>query len=128
LDVNTLRIDVRGESKRGHMLFALFDKLVCDHLQDPIWIIDYPKEVSPLAKAHRDNPDFVERFECYIGGKEIGDGWSEIIDPIDQRNRFENEQKSMRAGDDEAHPMDEDFIESTNVILGHFFEISIFLS
>jgi len=110
--VDKNNIEIKGEVNRGHMIFAIFDKLVCDKLQDPIWIIDYPKEVSPLSKIHRKNPDLVERFECYIGGKEIGDGWSELINPVEQRKRFENEQASMRAGDDEAHPMDDDFIEA----------------
>jgi lysyl-tRNA synthetase, class II len=107
-----LNIEIRGTSSKGQMIMEIFEKEVTDELQDPIWIIDYPKEVSPLAKAHRDNPDFVERFECYIQGKEIGDGWSEIIDPRVQRARFENEQQSMRDGDDESHPMDEDFLEA----------------
>ncbi|MBN2458372.1 lysine--tRNA ligase [Candidatus Woesearchaeota archaeon] len=110
--VDENRIEIRGEPNRGQMLFALFDKLVCEKLIDPVWIIDYPKEVSPLAKTHRKDDTLVERFECYIGGKEIGDGWSEIIDPADQRSRFETEQKKMRSGDSEAHPMDEDFLEA----------------
>ena len=106
------KILVRGEKNRGQMIFAIFDKLVCNKLQDPIWIIDYPKEVSPLAKIHRSDSALVERFECYIAGREIGDGWSELNNPIEQRARFEGEQAAMRAGDDEAHPMDEDFIEA----------------
>jgi lysyl-tRNA synthetase, class II len=110
--VHENKIDIKGNKNKGSMIFAIFDKLICDKLIEPIWIIDYPKEVSPLAKVHRDNQDYVERFECYIGGKEIGDGWSELISPIDQKNRFENEQKSMRQGNDEAHPMDKDFIEA----------------
>jgi lysyl-tRNA synthetase, class II len=105
-------IKITGEYNRGKALFALFDDLVPPHLIQPTWITDYPKEISPLAKQHRLNPDFVERFECYIGGKELADGWSEITDAIDQRNRFENEQKHMREGDAEAHPVDEDFLEA----------------
>jgi lysyl-tRNA synthetase, class II len=105
-------ITVRGIENTGSLTFAIFDKLVCDQLIKPIWIIDYPKEVSPLSKPHRDKPDLVERYELYIGGKEICDGWSELIDPQVQRDRFEKEQISMRDGDDEAHPMDEDFIEA----------------
>ncbi len=105
-------VNVHGKNSRGQMIMELFDKLVTPQLIDPTWIIDYPKEVSPLARVHRKDPRFVERFECYIMGKEIGDGWSEIIDPITQRSRFENEQKAMKAGNDEAHPMDNDFIES----------------
>jgi lysyl-tRNA synthetase, class II len=105
-------INIRGKNSRGQMIMEVFDKLVTPQLIDPIWIIDYPKEVSPLARVHRKDPRFVERFECYIMGKEIGDGWSEIIDPVTQRSRFENEQMAMKAGNDEAHPMDNDFIEA----------------
>lgn len=101
-----------GDFSRGKAIFSLFDHLVPEHLIQPTWIIDYPKEVSPLAKQHRINPDLVERFEGYIAGKEIGDGWSEITDAIDQRSRFENEQKHMRQGDAEAHPVDEEFLEA----------------
>jgi lysyl-tRNA synthetase class 2 len=106
------KIDLIGEFTRGKAQFALFDKLVTDYLIDPIWIIDYPRDVSPLAKAHRKTDGLAERFEAYIGGKEIADGWSEITDAIDQRNIFEGEQKRMRAGDAEAHPLDEDFLEA----------------
>ncbi len=103
-------IDARGSPSKGSLIFEIFDKLIGPQLESPTWIIDYPKEVSPLSKAHRDDPRYVERFECYIGGKEIGDGWSEITDPISQRERFESEQAAMRSGKEEAHPMDEDFI------------------
>lgn len=106
------KIPIRGKNTRGQMIMEIFERLVTPNLIDPTWIIDYPREVSPLARTHRDNPQFVERFECYIMGKEIGDGWSEIIDPLTQRSRFENEQAGMKSGNDEAHPMDEDFIEA----------------
>lgn len=105
-------IQKAGVYSRGKALFELFDKLVTPQLIQPTWIIDYPKEVSPLSKQHRNDANLVERFEGYIGGKEIADGWSEITDAIDQRSRFENEQRNMRAGDDEAHPVDEDFLEA----------------
>lgn len=105
-------IDLIGEFTRGKAMFALFDNLVTPYLIQPTWIIDYPRDVSPLSKKHRLDPTLAERFEGYIGGKELADGWSEIVDSIDQRNIFENEQKRMRAGDDEAHPLDEDFLES----------------
>jgi len=101
-----------GGFSRGKAVFSLFDHLVTKLLIEPTWIIDYPKDVSPLAKTHRDNPELTERYELYIGGKEISDGWSEITDPLEQRSRFENEQKRMRAGDDEAQPYDEDFLEA----------------
>lgn len=106
------RLDIVGNANRGSMIFAIFDKLVSNNLTGPVWIIDYPKEVSPLSKVHRDNPDLVERYELYIGGKEICDGWSELIDPAIQRERFDVEQANMRSGNEEAHPMDEEFIEA----------------
>jgi len=101
-----------GEYNRGKAIFAIFDHLVPPHLIQPTWIIDYPKEISPLSKQHRSDSSLVERFEGYIAGKEIADGWSEITDALDQRSRFENEQKHMRQGDAEAHPVDEDFLEA----------------
>lgn len=106
------QIELVGGFSRGKALFALFDKLVAPTLIQPTWIIDYPRAVSPLAKEHRLNPEFAERFELYVGGKEIADGWSELTDPLDQRQVFEGEQKRMRAGDAEAHPLDEDFLEA----------------
>lgn len=106
------QIDLIGEFTRGKAMFSLFDKLVTPQLIAPTWVKDYPRDVSPLAKKHRANDRLAERFECYIGGKELADGWSEITDPIDQRNIFANEQTRMRAGDTEAHPMDEDYLEA----------------
>lgn len=101
-----------GEFTRGKAIFSLFDHLVTGKLIEPTWIIDYPQDVSPLAKAHRSEAGLVERYELYIGGKEIADGWSEMTDPLEQRARFENEQKRMRQGDDEAQPLDEEFLEA----------------
>jgi lysyl-tRNA synthetase class 2 len=106
------KLELIGEYTRGKAMFSLFDNLVTPHLIAPTWIIDYPRDVSPLSKRHRDNKNLAERYECYIGGKELADGWSEIVDPIDQRNIWENEQKRMRSGDSEAHPMDEDYLEA----------------
>ncbi len=106
------QIELTGEFTRGKALFALFDKLVSHKLIKPTWVIDYPRDISPLAKKHRKIDWLAERFEGYVGGKEIADGWSEVVDPVDQRRLFEVEQKRMKSGDDEAHPMDEDFIEA----------------
>lgn len=106
------KIELKSTFARGKALFALFDELVTPQLFDPIWIIDYPQDISPLAKKHRSKLGMCERFEAYIGGTELADGWSETTDPIFQRELFENEQKNMRAGDDEAHPLDEDFLEA----------------
>lgn len=106
------KIELKSEYTRGKALFELFDELVTPHLIAPIWIVDYPRDISPLSKQHRSNPEFAERFEAYIGGKELADGWSEIVDAVDQRNIWENEQANMRHGDTEAHPLDEDFLEA----------------
>ncbi len=105
-------LKLNSDFTRGKAMFALFDELVTPKLIEPTWITDYPRDISPLSKQHRSRPELAERFEAYIGGKELADGWSEITDPLDQRNIFENEQKNMRAGDTEAHPLDEDFIEA----------------
>jgi lysyl-tRNA synthetase class 2 len=106
-------LQIPGVYSRQKALFTLFDHLVTPKLIQPIWIIDYPREVSPLARQHRERSDeLVERFEGYIGGKEMFDGWSEIVDPQEQRRRFESEQRNLQAGDVEAQPLDEEFIEA----------------
>jgi len=110
--LNEHKLTLKSDFSRGKAMFALFDELVTPQLIQPTWIIDYPRDISPLSKAHRLNPELAERFEAYVGGKEIADGWSEITDPIDQRQIFENEQSNMRSGDTEAHPLDEDFLEA----------------
>ena len=106
------KFKVPGVYTKNKALFIIFDHLVTDKLIQPTWVIDYPADVSPLSKTHRSRPGRVERFEGYIGGKEICDGWSEIVSPIEQRERFENEQKNMQAGDEEAQPLDEEFLEA----------------
>lgn len=105
-------IKVTGEWSRDKALFALYDHFVTPRLIEPTWVIDYPRAVSPLSKEHRTKDGRVERFEGYVGGKEICDGWSEINSGLEQRARFEQEQLNMKAGDAEAQPLDEDFIQS----------------
>ncbi len=105
-------LKTEGVWTRGLALFTLYDHLVTDKFIEPTFVIDYPKEVSPLSKTHRRDEKLVERFEAYIGGREISDGWSEINDPLEQRSRFENEQLNLKAGASEAHPVDENFIEA----------------
>jgi len=96
----------------GQLVYRIFEHLVTDKLIEPIWVIDYPRDVSPLSKAHVTNSDWVQRFEGYIGGKEICDGWSELTDPMEQRERFESDVKSARKDREEAQRVDEDFIEA----------------
>lgn len=105
-------IKVPGEWSRDKALFALYDHFVTPKLIEPTWVIDYPRAVSPLSKEHRSKDGRVERFEGYVGGKEICDGWSEINSGLEQRARFEQEQRNLKAGDAEAQPLDEDFIQS----------------
>lgn len=102
---------VGGEAK-GQLIFTIFEHKVTDELIEPTWVIDYPAEVSPLAKVHRGKPGWVERFEGYIGGKEICDGWSELTNPLEQRARFEADTNAARKDREEAQHVDEDFLEA----------------
>ncbi len=104
------KIEILGGETKGQIIFAIFEHTIPEKLIEPIWIIDYPEDVSPLSKNHRSKPGWVERFEGYIAGKEICDGWSELTDPIIQRQRFENDQKASRKDKSEAQQVDEDFL------------------
>lgn len=106
------KIDLLGQETKGQLIYLVFEHLVTEQLIEPIWVIDYPKDVSPLSKAHPDKEGWVERFEGYVGGREICDGWSELTDPIEQRERFESDVKAARKDKDEAQQVDEDFIEA----------------
>ncbi|MBD3365999.1 lysine--tRNA ligase [candidate division WWE3 bacterium] len=110
--LNKHKIQVAGVWDREKALFTLYDHLVTPKLIEPVWAIDYPQSVSPLSKAHRTKEKRAERFEGYIGGVEIFDGWSEIVSGLEQRRRFEVEQRNMKEGDKEAMPLDEEFIEA----------------
>jgi lysyl-tRNA synthetase, class II len=93
----------------------LLSKHVEPHLEQPTFVFDYPEELSPFAKAHRSAPPeerLVERFECFAGGIEIANAFSELNDPDDQRARFEAQRRELAAGDEEAHPYDEDFVRA----------------
>ena len=106
-------IDTKGLKTYGQVLDELMKNLVEPHLVQPTFIMDYPKAISPLAKNHRSgNPDLVERFELFIGGAEFANAFTELNDPIDQRERFESQHELRRAGDEEAHPVDENFLEA----------------
>jgi len=106
-------IDTKGLKTYGQVLDELMKNLVEPHLVQPTFIMDYPKAISPLAKNHRSgNPDLVERFELFIGGAEFANAFTELNDPIDQRKRFESQHELRRAGDEEAHPVDENFLEA----------------
>jgi lysyl-tRNA synthetase class 2 len=105
------KMELVGGETKGQLTFLVFEHKVTDLLIDPVWVIDYPKDVSPLSKDHKEE-GWVERFEGYIGGKEMCDGWSELTDPREQRKRFEADTKAARRDKEEAQQVDEDFIEA----------------
>ncbi|MFO7632684.1 MAG: amino acid--tRNA ligase-related protein, partial [Caldilinea sp.] len=96
----------------GKLVDSLMAKYVEPNLIQPTFLIDYPRDVSPLAKGSPDDPRQVERFEGFIVGMEVCNAFSEINDPIDQLQRFIDEAYRARHGDEEAHPVDEDYIEA----------------
>lgn len=100
------------ETTPGTALVELFERYVEDQLFDPTIIYDYPVEVSPLSKNKPDAPEFVERFEIYVAGMEIGNAFTELNDPQEQRRRFELQLARKESGDQEAHVMDEDYIRA----------------
>jgi lysyl-tRNA synthetase class 2 len=106
----TLHIDPAGIANWGQALEAAFAARVEDSLIQPVHVTGFPRDISPLAKADRNDPRLVERFETYVYGWEIANAFSELNDPIDQRSRFEGQMRARAAGDDEAQPLDEDYV------------------
>ena len=107
------KVKVGDDDNDVQMLDELMSQLVEPHLINPTFVIDYPKAISPLAKAHRNgDPNLVERFELFIGGAEFANSFSELNDPIDQRKRLEAQAILKERGDEEAQPVDENFIQA----------------
>ena len=109
-EAKKLNVHVEEGMNWGQIVEAVFEEKVEPGLIQPCHIIDYPREISPLAKVHRDNDRLTERFETRVNGWEIANAFSELTDPIDQRMRFEDQAKAKANGDDEAMDIDEDFI------------------
>lgn len=105
-------IETDSSMGKGKLVDEIFGEKVEDNLIQPTYITDYPIEMTPLAKKHRTSEGLVERFELFINGKEIANAYSELNDPIDQRERFEDQLKLAERGDDEAMVLDEDFLRS----------------
>jgi lysyl-tRNA synthetase class 2 len=103
---------IDGGFTRGLALAKIFEEACESQLQQPTFIIDFPKETTPLCKAHRTEPDLVERFEPYVMGFEVGNAYSELNDPQVQRALFEEQVARRKGGDLEAHPYDADFIRA----------------
>ena len=96
----------------GNLIGELFDHVAEEHLIQPTFVYDYPVEMSPLSKAKKDDPTTVERFELFVAGMEIANAYSELNDPIDQRQRFVSQLEAQARGDEEAHAMDEDYVRA----------------
>jgi lysyl-tRNA synthetase class 2 len=107
-----LHADYDPRMTLGALIGILFETVAEEHLIQPTFIYDYPIELSPLSKVKADDPTLVERFELYIGGMEIANGYSELNDPIDQRERFLSQLQARDRGDEEAHEMDDDYIRA----------------
>ena len=121
-DIHTLE-EARAKAKEHHIEFEerhgkgdilnlFFEEFVEEHLIQPTFVMDHPIEISPLTKKKPDNPEYVERFEFFMNGWEMANAYSELNDPIDQRERFEAQEKAFAAGDDEANHTDEDFLNA----------------
>ena len=107
-----LQVPIDETMGKGKLIDEIFGETCEAHLIQPTFITDYPVEMSPLTKRHRDNPELVERFEAICNGKEIMNAYSELNDPVDQRQRFEEQLKLAKRGDEEAMMLDEDFLRA----------------
>jgi lysyl-tRNA synthetase, class II len=108
-------LEIEGELTKGWVIAQTFETFVEKNLIQPIFITHHPVEVSPLAKRNPDNPELTNRFEAFVNTWEIANAFSELNDPIDQRDRFEEQVKQKAAGSEEAHPYDEDFVNALEV-------------
>ena len=129
VDFNTIKTDEEAQkiakekgveyeeikNTRGHIINEFFETFVEETLIQPTFILDYPVEISPLTKRKKDKPELVERFELFIGGREYGNAYSELNDPIDQYQRFLKQAEAKAKGDEEAGGMDEDFVNALEI-------------
>jgi lysyl-tRNA synthetase class 2 len=105
-------LEVKEEWRSGRLIAELYEALVEATVWEPTFVTDYPEEISPLSRKHRSRPGLTERFELVIAGSEYVNAFSELIDPVDQRERFVQQERARAAGDLEAHPIDEDYIQA----------------
>jgi lysyl-tRNA synthetase class 2 len=109
--IGTERPD-RFRGQKGKLLVEVFESVAEDHLIQPTFIHEFPTEISPLSKQSPDDAEWVERFELYAGGMEIANGFSELNDPAEQAKRFRGQMEAKAAGDEEAQPYDQDYVEA----------------
>ena len=108
-------VEFEERHKKGDILSLFFEEFVEEHLLQPTFVMDHPIEISPLTKKKPENPDYVERFEFFMNGWEMANAYSELNDPIDQRERFKAQEELLAQGDDEANTTDEDFLNALEI-------------
>lgn len=108
-------VEYEARHKKGDILNLFFEEFVEEHLIQPTFVMDHPVEISPLTKKKPDNPDYVERFEFFMNGWEMANAYSELNDPIDQRERFKAQEELLAQGDEEANTTDEDFMRALEI-------------
>ena len=109
------KLEIKPGMTRGHVISEMFEEFCEQYMDQPTFVIGHPVEISPLAKRNPDDPRITNRFEAFANCWEIANAFSELNDPIDQRERFEEQLRQKEYGDDEAHPMDEDFLNAIEV-------------
>ena len=110
-----LHVEYEDRHQKGDILSLIFEEYVEEHLIQPTFVMDHPIEISPLTKKKPDDPEYVERFEMFINGWEMANAYSELNDPIDQRERFKAQEAMLAAGDEEANTTDEDFLNALEI-------------
>jgi len=108
-------VEYEDRHQKGDILSLFFEQFAEEHLIQPTFVMDHPIEISPLTKKKPENPEYVERFEFFLNGWEMANAYSELNDPIDQRERFEVQEKAFENGDEEANHTDEDFLNALNI-------------
>ena len=108
-------VEFEERHKKGDILSLFFEEFVEEHLIQPTFVMDHPIEISPLTKKKPENPEYTERFEFFMNGWEMANAYSELNDPIDQRERFKAQEELLAQGDEEANTTDEDFMNALEV-------------
>jgi lysyl-tRNA synthetase, class II len=109
---DALEIPYEPMWRSGKLILEIYEKTTEAHIMGPTFVCDYPREVSPFARPHRDDPELTERFELIVGGRELANAFSELNDPVDQLRRFEAQARLKEAGDQEAQWIDHDYVRA----------------